>query len=72
MTCAETCSGDRGRCNPINGKCRCFPGYRGLDCEFGKFSCSAFIHFCFHAQLLFVSHAQFKYEMLKSLINDTS
>lgn len=31
--CAKTCSGNRGRCNPITGKCRCFPGYTGIDCE---------------------------------------
>ena len=35
--CSTTCRGQRGKCNPLTGKCRCFPGYTGSQCESGRY-----------------------------------
>ena len=39
--CSTTCRGQRGKCNPLTGKCRCFPGYTGSQCESGRLFCSS-------------------------------
>lgn len=34
LYCRETCSCKNGaKCNPVNGQCKCKPGYQGDNCQ---------------------------------------